>query len=66
MLPGQASQTKLRTALRRAEHQLLDNPRIFEDRRAAAIFPPQRRLAARSPIGAVLGGHRVACTRKPS
>jgi methyltransferase (TIGR00027 family) len=39
MLPGRASQTMLRTALRRAEHQLLDHPRIFEDPIAVGFVP---------------------------
>jgi methyltransferase (TIGR00027 family) len=39
MLPGQASQTMLRTAVRRAEHQLLDHPRIFDDPMAVGFVP---------------------------
>jgi methyltransferase (TIGR00027 family) len=39
MLPGQASQTMIRTAMRRAEHQLLDHPRIFEDPIALGFVP---------------------------
>jgi methyltransferase (TIGR00027 family) len=31
MLPGQPSRTLLRSAIRRAQHQLLDHPRIIED-----------------------------------
>jgi methyltransferase (TIGR00027 family) len=39
MLPGQPSQTMIRTAIRRAAHQLLDSPRIFEDPLAAGLIP---------------------------
>src|ERR1700676_2088813 len=39
MLPGQASQTMVRTAIRRAAHQLLDRPRIFEDPIAVGLIP---------------------------
>jgi methyltransferase (TIGR00027 family) len=39
MLPGQASQTMVRTAVRRAAHQLLDRPRIFEDPIAVGFVP---------------------------
>jgi methyltransferase (TIGR00027 family) len=39
MLPGQASQSMVRTAMRRAAHQLLDYPRIFEDPIAVGFVP---------------------------
>jgi methyltransferase (TIGR00027 family) len=39
MLPGQASQSMIRTAIRRAAHQLLDRPRIFEDPIAVGLIP---------------------------
>ena len=61
MLPGQASQTMIRTAMRRAEHQLLDHPRIFEDPIAVGLVPQTDRqdiLAAadvlRGPIPSLL------------
>jgi O-methyltransferase involved in polyketide biosynthesis len=31
MKPGRASRTALRVAIRRAAHQLIDNPRILDD-----------------------------------
>jgi methyltransferase (TIGR00027 family) len=39
MLPGQASQSMVRTAVRRAAHQLLDHPRIFDDPIAVGLIP---------------------------
>jgi methyltransferase (TIGR00027 family) len=39
MLPGKPSQTMVRTAMRRAAHQLLDSPRIFEDPLAVGVIP---------------------------
>jgi len=39
MLPGKASQSMVRTAIRRAAHQLLDRPRIFEDPIAVGLIP---------------------------
>jgi methyltransferase (TIGR00027 family) len=39
MLSEQASQTMVLTAMRRAAHQLLDRPRIFEDPIAIGIVP---------------------------
>jgi methyltransferase (TIGR00027 family) len=39
VLPGQASQSMVRTAIRRAAHQLLDRPRIFEDPIAVGFIP---------------------------
>jgi methyltransferase (TIGR00027 family) len=39
MIPGQASRSMVRTAMRRAAHQLLDRPRIFEDPVAVGLVP---------------------------
>jgi methyltransferase (TIGR00027 family) len=39
MLPGQVSQTMVRIAERRAAHQLLDRPLIFEDPIAVGLVP---------------------------
>src|ERR1700749_3351837 len=39
MLSGQASQSMVRTAMRRAAHQLLDEPRILEDPIAVGLVP---------------------------
>jgi len=39
MLPGQPSQTLLRSAIRRAQHQLLDVPVILHDPMALALAP---------------------------
>jgi methyltransferase (TIGR00027 family) len=39
MFPGQASRSMVRTAMRRAAHQLLDEPRIFEDPIAVGLVP---------------------------
>ena len=39
MLPGQPSQTLLRAAIRRAAHQSLDHPRIFEDPVVVGLVP---------------------------
>jgi methyltransferase (TIGR00027 family) len=39
MLPGQAGQTMVRAAMRRAAHQLLDCPRVFEDPIAVGFIP---------------------------
>jgi O-methyltransferase involved in polyketide biosynthesis len=39
MFPGQPSQTMVRTAIRRAAHQLLDSPRIFDDPLAVDLIP---------------------------
>lgn len=39
MLTGQPSQTLLRAAIRRAAHQLLDNPRIFNDPIVVGLVP---------------------------
>jgi methyltransferase (TIGR00027 family) len=39
MFPGQASQSMVRTAMRRAAHQLLDEPRILEDPIAVGLVP---------------------------
>lgn len=39
MLPGQPSRSMVRTAMRRAAHQLLDQPRIFHDPVAVGLVP---------------------------
>jgi methyltransferase (TIGR00027 family) len=39
MLPGEASQTMILSAMRRAAHQLLDQPRIFVDPIAVGFVP---------------------------
>jgi methyltransferase (TIGR00027 family) len=39
MFPGQPSQSMVRTAMRRAIHQLLDQPHIFEDPVAVGLVP---------------------------
>lgn len=39
MLPGQPSRTLLRAAIRRAAHQLLDDPRIFNDPIVVGLVP---------------------------
>jgi methyltransferase (TIGR00027 family) len=39
MLPGQPSQTLLRSAIRRATHQVLDRPVIFDDPIALQVVP---------------------------
>jgi methyltransferase (TIGR00027 family) len=39
MLPEQASQTMVHAAIRRAAHQLLDRPRIFDDPIAVGLIP---------------------------
>jgi methyltransferase (TIGR00027 family) len=55
MLPGQASQTMIRTAMRRAAHQLLDSPRIFDDPMAVGLVPE----ASEQAILATLDEHRA-------
>ena len=54
MLPGQPSRTLLGPALRRAVHQLLDYPRIFEDPVAVGLIPE----ASERAILATLDDHR--------
>lgn len=51
MLADQPSHTAHRVALRRAAHQLWDNPRVFDDPVALKIIPPDARaeLAASRP-----------------
>lgn len=51
MLADQPSQTAHRVALRRAAHQLWDNPKVFDDPVALKIIPPDARaeLAASRP-----------------
>lgn len=39
MLPGQASRTLLRTAIRRAQHQMIDRPLILDDPVVAHLVP---------------------------
>ena len=51
MLADQPSQTAHRVALRRAAHQLWDNPKVFDDPVALKIIPPDARaelVASRS------------------
>lgn len=45
MLSDQVSQTMVRTAMRRAAHQLIDRPRIFEDPVAVGLVPEASRDA---------------------
>jgi O-methyltransferase involved in polyketide biosynthesis len=50
MLPEQASQTMVRAAMRRAAHQLLDHPRIFEDPIAVGLIPDASEQSINSTI----------------
>jgi O-methyltransferase involved in polyketide biosynthesis len=50
MLPEQASQTMVRAAIRRAAHQLLDHPRIFEDPIAVGLIPEASEQSINSAI----------------
>src|SRR5512136_521143 len=55
MVPGQASRTLLRSAIRRAAHQLLDQPLIFDDPIVLGLVPEasdQTILAALDDHGA--------------
>jgi methyltransferase (TIGR00027 family) len=54
MLPGQPSRTLLSPAIRRAAHQLLDTPRIFEDPIAVGLVQE----ASHQAILAALDEHR--------
>jgi methyltransferase (TIGR00027 family) len=54
MLPGQPSRTLLGPAVRRAAHQLLDKPRIFDDPIAVGLVPE----ASEHAILAALDDHR--------
>jgi O-methyltransferase involved in polyketide biosynthesis len=45
MIAGQPSQTMVQTALLRAVHQLLDEPRIFDDPIAVDLVPEASRDA---------------------
>ena len=46
MLPGQPSRTLLGAAIRRAQHQLLDTPRIFDDPIILDLVPEAAEHAA--------------------
>jgi methyltransferase (TIGR00027 family) len=48
VIPAQPSQTALRVALRRAAHQLLDSPLVFEDELALPILGPKQEAALRA------------------
>ena len=52
MLPGQPSQTLLRSAIRRAQHQLLDAPVILHDPMAIALAPEALDVSVLSDLGA--------------
>src|SRR5262245_49014644 len=54
MLPGQPSRTLLGPAVRRAAHQLLDTPRIFDDPIAVGLVPE----ASERAVLAALDEHR--------
>jgi methyltransferase (TIGR00027 family) len=56
MRPGQPSQSMIRTAMRRAAHQLLDQPLIFEDPVAVGLVPE----ASRDAILATADKHRAS------
>jgi methyltransferase (TIGR00027 family) len=56
MLAGQPSQSMVRTAMRRAAHQLLDRPLIFEDPVAVGLVPE----ASQDAILAAAGEHRAS------
>ena len=55
MLSGQASQSMVRTAMRRAAHQLFDEPRILEDPIAVGLVPE----ASEQAILDASGEHRA-------
>ncbi|HKV94593.1 MAG TPA: class I SAM-dependent methyltransferase [Candidatus Angelobacter sp.] len=59
MLADQPSQTAHRVALRRAAHQLWDNPKVFDDPVALKIIPPDARaeLAASRPSDSLPSRH---------
>jgi methyltransferase (TIGR00027 family) len=48
MNPGQPSRTAIRVALRRAAHQVLDSPLVFEDPLAMAMIGRERAAAMRA------------------
>ena len=52
MIIGQPSRTALRVALRRAAHQLLDDPRVFDDPMAMRIIGSEDAAALRADPGA--------------
>jgi methyltransferase (TIGR00027 family) len=56
MLTGQPSQSMVRTAMRRAVHQLLDRPLIFEDPIAVGLVPE----ASKEAILAAADEHRAS------
>ena len=63
MVPEQASVSMVRTAIRRAAHQLLDLPRIFEDPVAVGLVPEATEYAIlatadehRAPLSTLLRG----------
>jgi methyltransferase (TIGR00027 family) len=50
MLPGQASRTMLRSAIRRAAHQLLDDPLILDDPVVVRLVPEASEPAVRDTL----------------
>jgi methyltransferase (TIGR00027 family) len=50
MLPGQASRTMLRSAIRRAAHQLLDDPLILDDPIVVGLVPEASEQAVRDRL----------------
>jgi methyltransferase (TIGR00027 family) len=48
VIPAKPSHTAFRTALKRAAHQLLDSPLVFEDRLALPILGPEQEAALRA------------------
>ena len=59
MVPEQASVSMVRTAIRRAAHQLLDLPRILEDPIAVGLVPE----ATEQAILATADEHRASAAR---
>lgn len=51
MIPARPSHTAFRVALRRAAHQLLDSPLVFEDPLALPILGPEQEAALRANPG---------------
>ena len=50
MLPGQPSRTLLRSAIRRAAHQLLDDPLILNDPIVVGLVPEASEQAIRDTL----------------
>ena len=50
MFPGQPSRTMLRSAIRRAAHQLLDDPLIFDDPIVVDLVPEASEPAIRDTL----------------